>query len=446
MERTMQVHGWQARVSRYLAWCVDGGLLGTKFTMNDIVSHMSAISKLAEQKLNKIVAFLLHIRPKDLKQPWDLQQGVVYALMTMRAVECTFNDRVMQVLLELGYIQRLFDPKTAAKGMMTADCADVLLHLLQSKGASINLKSSICRQIIASKDAQHGPTLCPGLLALMRSGGLFLATYASAALVNLSQAKESVKNQLMKNGIADICLKQLKSKDDELTLYTLMLLVHLTKLVHHRDVFLQVGIVPVLHEMLNNFYKETSVKRRILTELCSVIGQMCNDDGTRQRFSEEKHEIAKVLLELFRLAHDKEKDKEKKIKDPWKLRSKILFVIKQLCVGSAEMKKKFGDARDPDVIQVIIGDLKEGDNLVHTDWATNAIILLVILAINNELLRNFIDAGWKMAYTELTRSKLGELDATRDRIAKIQERVDAHSKDQQKDAENQNKDDPRNRV
>lgn len=421
-ERAMQINAWKSRVSRYLAWCVDGGLLGAKFTMHDIVQHMPSISKLAEQKLNKILAFLLHVRPKDLSEPWDPMQSIVYALTGMSAVECTFNDRVMQVLLELGYVQRLYDPKAAARGLMSKDCADVMLQLLQSDGASINLKSSICRQIIASKDAQQGPILCPGLLTLMRSGGLFLATYASAALVNLSQAKESVKNQLMKSGIADICLKQLKSKDDDLILYTLMLLVHLTKLVHHREIFLQVGIVPVIHEMLNNCYKETHVKKRILTELCSVIGQMCNDDDTRARFSEERHEICKVLLELLdnaNLIH----------KDPWKLKSKILFAMKQLCVGSSDMKMKFGKSKDPDLIGSVITDLKEWENLQYTDWATNAIILLVVLAINNELLRDFVDHGWGEAHKELTKSKLGEMDATRDRIAQIQARIEAHQEE-----------------
>merc|ERR1719198_477373 len=116
----------------------------------------------------------------------------------------------------------------------------------------------------------------------MKEDGLFLATYATAALVNLSQARETVKNFVMAEGIAKTCLNQLHSHDDDLVRYTLVLLVHLTKSVHHRKQLKDIGIIKVLTHILTDFYNYVDRKRRILTELASVLGQMCNDEETRK--------------------------------------------------------------------------------------------------------------------------------------------------------------------
>merc|ERR1712107_107657 len=200
----------------------------------------------------------------------------------------------------------------------------LLRNLLRSKASSINLKASICRQIIEAKDPRYGTALCPGLISLMRSGGLFPATYACAALVNLSQFKEVIKTFLMKNGIAELCLQQLKSKDDDLILYTLMLLVHLTKLVHHRAEMKRIGMGRVLSEIMNASYSVIQYKSRVLTELCAVIGQLCNDEDTRLLMC-NTYQVMECLKYIFENGGVYKR-----------LMSKVLFALKQLCVNSLE--------------------------------------------------------------------------------------------------------------
>ena len=64
--------------------------------------------------------------------------------------------------------------------------------------------------------------LIQALVQTMNSDTAFLATYAVASMVNLSADNDNVKNLLMAAGAGSTCVKQLKSKDDELMTYTLV--------------------------------------------------------------------------------------------------------------------------------------------------------------------------------------------------------------------------------
>merc|ERR1712217_387088 len=107
------------------------------------------------------------------------------------------------------------------------------------------------------------------------------------------------------SGITDICLDLLRSRDDDLVLYTLMLLTHLSKLVHHRDDLSRTDLIPVLYEQLTYSYGVIQVpqKRRIFTELCAVMGQMANDDENRVRMNED---FQRPVREMLLLAFDEE--------------------------------------------------------------------------------------------------------------------------------------------
>merc|ERR1711881_94329 len=132
------------------------------------------------------------MRPKDTSKPLP-SQSVVQILRDPNFQDYTFNDRVMQVLLEHGYIQRQF-PKTSESGGENLEYARLMSSLLVSD-ASVNLKASICRQIISTEQKpEHMHILTTGLVDTCRRGGVFLATYASAGLVNLSYTTDAVKS------------------------------------------------------------------------------------------------------------------------------------------------------------------------------------------------------------------------------------------------------------
>ena len=61
---------WEEKVARYLAWCVDGGLLQSKFTIYKLAKKVASLSD--EEKNKNIlaleIAFMLHLTIQDKDQ------------------------------------------------------------------------------------------------------------------------------------------------------------------------------------------------------------------------------------------------------------------------------------------------------------------------------------------------------------------------------------------
>jgi len=321
----------------------------------------------------------------------------------------------MQVLLELGYIRRVLEGGNAKNGK--EDYAKLLTTLLLSDVSSVSLKASICRQIVTAHDKDQAIVLCKGLMHVMTHGGPFLATYSCAALVNLSQTKEVVKNYIMSENVAQICADQLSTYDDDLVRYTLMLLVHLTKSIKHRADVRATGMLQHLVDMLkkcnetnNTGILKIEAKRQIVTELCSVLGQLCNDEETRADLCDNYS-----LLETLQNAFDNTKDDEYS-----KVQSKVIFALKQCCVNSDENKDTVGSR----VIKPIVEHLKRKEKNMNQDWACNAIFLLLLLCIRPNNCRALSDAKWNETFKALGETPLGQkIDVTREKIQLINIRV-----------------------
>merc|ERR1712048_113586 len=122
------------------------------------------------------------------------------------------------------------------------------------------------------------------------------------------------------------------------------------------------GGVPVLVDILTPSYQNLRNKNKILTEVASVIGQLCNDRETRTLISEE-FPVVICFLWIFDAAPVNSK-----------LKSKLLFALRQLCVLS-QNKIKVGQH----VIPTVIEELHQA-NAQAEECATNAILLLTMLA------------------------------------------------------------------
>mmetsp|Transcript_112970 Transcript_112970/g.319507 ORF Transcript_112970/g.319507 Transcript_112970/m.319507 type:complete len:908 (+) Transcript_112970:125-2848(+) len=448
--REVATNAWLSRVATYMAYCVDGGVLPGKFSLADIVNTLmqGGLADDAYSKLTTILSFLLHVRDEDFTKPWEAKP-LSSQFQSICVMKSTFNDKVLQVLLELNFVRQVVckhgggqqvtragtngEEHNRPVGAMNNDYAELLCQLLQTNASSVNVKASICRQIIREKDTEHGPTLCLGLMFLMRDGGLFLATYACAALVNLSQANQVVKNSIMRNGGAQIFVRSLRSKDDDLVLYTLMLLVHLTKLVHHRMLLANAGLIPILIEILTASYGAVRYKRRIVVEVCGVLGQMCNDEETRKLVC-ESYQVLDMLVHIFD-EEDKEQfgdqrfDENADARQPQlpagaarqshQLLSKVMFALKQLCANSEEHKETVGKK----VTKLIVKALSHEENLQHLDWAVNALLLLLLLSINTKCCEAISNCGWDQCLSTLNLSELSTMDATRDRLKALDDRV-----------------------
>jgi len=64
---------WTAKIARYLAYCVDGGLLQSKFTIQTMIEFAARVTDTDdEQTIQREIAYLLHLRDKD--QAWTYKK------------------------------------------------------------------------------------------------------------------------------------------------------------------------------------------------------------------------------------------------------------------------------------------------------------------------------------------------------------------------------------
>jgi len=249
-----------------------------------------------------------------------------------------------------------------------------LATLLTSENTGIGLRTLICRQILettqvkpltddAKDEAKQAEVLVPALVKVMQGSNLSLTSCATAALVNLSFDRNNTKTLLVTEGAMKIAIRQLKLKDDDLTLYTLYLLVNLTKTPHHRSIVVREGGVPLLVDILTSSY-QNSRKGRIITEVASVIGQLCNDADTRVAVS-DYYPVVLCLLWVYDGAQPNTK-----------LKAKVLFALRQLCMLGTN-KIKVGQHVIPRVIEEVSQARPGGRS---DECLTNSILLLSILA------------------------------------------------------------------
>mmetsp|Transcript_32551 Transcript_32551/g.74374 ORF Transcript_32551/g.74374 Transcript_32551/m.74374 type:complete len:947 (+) Transcript_32551:200-3040(+) len=332
-------HAWNARVARYLAYQLDGVAFSYRFTLVDLVTpHF--ITEYGQRAVANIVYYLLHIRPVDMSEPFKEMTLPMLAEET-DPNSFTFNDRVMQGLIECGWVAKTFArnerrrDRNRASGM-TVEYAKLLSQLLLNQTASRNLKAAICRQIISANEGSI-PTgmLIPALVELMERGSLFLQTYATVTLINLTGGQPEAKALLMNFDAARICIDQLATKDDDLLYYTMVLLTNITKTEHHRDLVKGKGAVPVLMHLLVGYYHDIQYKSRLLTELCSVIGQLCNDEDTRLLVTATGETTIDCLLHMLQQATSQAWNTSK-------LKSKAMFALRQACVASDAVKEAVG--------------------------------------------------------------------------------------------------------
>mmetsp|Transcript_82799 Transcript_82799/g.146288 ORF Transcript_82799/g.146288 Transcript_82799/m.146288 type:complete len:938 (-) Transcript_82799:39-2852(-) len=439
------LNAWQTRVTRYLAFCLDGFICGSRLTLVDVINaaRLQTVSEEGRKTCELILGLALHARSTDLRVPWEVK-GVLSQLMGVGLLShmdfptsggfeddaeskenFTFNDRVMQVMIDSGYIRELSeDPDAGGPGFMSMEFAHLLRNLMMSKAASTSLKASICRLIVQDKAVGfkgQARLLGEGLLHLMQSGTIFLATYAAAASVNLCQSLEAVKGHLMERGISEICLKSLRSNDSDLMLYTLMLLVHLTKRSHFRLKLRAAGLPDQLARLYNEIYKDIDDRRRILTEMCSVMGQLANDTLCASTLMSKPYEAHTKMVTMFLTAvklPGKRKPGELIPEEFVKILSKAMYALRTFA-HDVKLKDEIGEK----IVEPLIKDLQEQENCNRTDWAANAVLFVFAMTMSKKMTQKMDECGWPNARRALLASSMGQLDIFVQRIRTIQAAV-----------------------
>jgi hypothetical protein len=298
----------------------------------------------SQAKISEAILFLLHFRPQDMTRVWE-PKSLRVILQDVSFHEYTFNDRVMQSLIELDWIREQLADKSKGAGTkhnksMSLDYALFLSLILVSRTASRNLKASACRTIIGSADSSiHFQQLIPAVMKLMHGGGFYLKTYATVTLVNLSHNQEAVKNEIMEKDIVPLMKEHLDCNDKDLVYYTLVLITSLSKSDHHRSrMHKPHSIVTAIlrHLPIESADLEEGLFPTI-AECASVIGQLCNNEEIliavlSQRFGvedEEKESVLDRIKALYTKVSLTIGTRLFKASVTKKMYSRLMFVMKQ---------------------------------------------------------------------------------------------------------------------
>lgn len=131
-------------------------------------------------------------------------------------------------------------------------------------------------------------------------------------------------------------------------------------------------------------------KRKVLIELASAIGQLCNDEDTRQRMGSTDSNTIQCLQKTFELSGSPGEN--------LKLKSKLLFALKQLCISNRKDAEGVGKTRRINVGRKVIRpamtelakltydssntNMKTMINALHIEFVFSAVMLLRTLAVD----------------------------------------------------------------
>jgi len=496
-EREERRSAWYQRIAKYLAVCIDGGLLGDRFTLVTLVGAILSAETRPSAVLRKVVEFLLHLLPKGSPgQMWSHSSVSLVELLHDPALfgHYHFSRTVLHVLVTEHYIEREWHhvlrrrcqhldtehhqhgggtlhqrpshQRTAAGALGAAKECEVgeqdlkddkqddddnsddesdddededlddeqeddesqdhglwwfqrrgsgggdgggggggssssssslpsklppyeglLAALLTNHSLGLALRTTICRQIlgrctqqadfaagsssssssdkkqVARSSLSHqrkAKMLVPALLKAAKDPNLTLASCAVAAMVNLTSNQDATKDLAMQSGVLDACMGNLRRKDDDLARYTLLLLVNLTKLPHHRLLVVGAGAVPILVDLLTSSYQNRR-KHQVLMEVASVLGHLCNDVETRTILAKE-YPVIPCLLWM----NDHSQPNTA-------LKAKLLFALRQLAFGSN--RAKIAEHSMSSILEQVSAARPR-----HSDCLSQALLLLRSLA------------------------------------------------------------------
>lgn len=370
---------WLQRVARYFAWAVDGGLLGNKFTLDIMIENLAGLAENPQKKAMQAIEFMCHLRDPDMSKAF-FPAGLVQQLKDPTQTSFVFNERVMYSILSTDYLKKQFGRKSESEYF-------ACLGRLVEQGKSINLRAYVCRIYMEQKPGADTWTVdatqvvIPPLMRLLRNEGLFLATYATAALVNISSENHHAKTTLMVNAIARVVVLKLKTKDDDLMCYLLMLLVNVTKEPHTRNICADNGLLPILYDILTSSYHQcgghstvdavsaavpsSPQKQKILAQTAIIIGQFCNDVNFREQFKEMFPHTDLCLIYIFVNSSP-----------GGALSCKAMFALKQLCAEANGKKQIIGGH----VIRKLMDDIEDPKVEKTLEYVHHAMLLLQMLA------------------------------------------------------------------
>ena len=293
---------WSFKVSKYLAYCVDGGL--TSFTLSMMIErYLTQAETEAGVEANRIIQYLLHFKTeKDPYKPVPF--GTKVQEMLYSKENYIYNEKVMITLLGIGYFKKELSSHSS-------HYSKFLVHMLENS-TNRYVKSAICQQIIEDQTEKKGATnnadvnsqevkgLARSLLSFYQGQDFRLSTLAAIALSNICAKEREIKQFIIKEG-DDIIVQHLNSKDEDLLLHTLQLLEYLMLVPQNVQTFLAKGVFnKILGILRGSGIAGVVYSDRLLTIACQILNLVISNADSHKAYDEEETDVIMNLFELER--------------------------------------------------------------------------------------------------------------------------------------------------
>lgn len=399
------IRGWKARVWRYLAFCVDGGLFPDDLNL-DILSVAVQQHSKRLQELSQLLQTLLYLRAtgEDFQKMPLLLKVVDDRLMD----DFTFNEKVLQKLLHSGYIKWLLESSGDV-----LEYPRFLSRLLQNGRDRVrwgfDLQTLVCEHLarssvastmkISSSNASLGhpaylapplsdlalQTIVPALIDVLNDDTCNerIQVLVVSSLVNYTRDNAVLKTKVMAGGtfrqgaIERIC-RFLQSKNDDLVKHSVSLLNNCTKSEQYRNQVAKFRAIESLMRLLRrNDYQPLYRPIQILTQAAAVVGNLASDVNLREQITNSlgftkrvledrtaQVRLPKAIDELISLLKDTDN-----IFSPQpqygSLCITVIYALRNLCIKHNSNKVHVGLMAIPTLV-AIARDTSETGDVNHT--------------------------------------------------------------------------------
>jgi len=302
-----QYAAWASKVSKFFAYCVDGGLLNFFFTLNTLVeSYIKHSKEQGSEILNQIILYLLHFRSE--KECFDEESPLATQIYDMiySKENYVYNEKVMINLIEIGYFQK--ELGGSDKPLLYSK---FLTYMLETSTNPF-IKYAICRQIIKDQNEKKQSSvnvdinlvevkaLIKPILRLYQGDNSKLATLAAISLASLCSKTREIKQFIMQEG-DEIIIMHLSPKDEDLLKYTLQLLEYLMLVNQNVQTFLSKGVDKKIFEILEgSSIPGVLYSDEVLTLACQVLGLIVSNVEEYRRLIIDKIDLIMGLFDLER--------------------------------------------------------------------------------------------------------------------------------------------------
>ncbi len=449
---------WKARVWRYLAYCLDGGMFPGVLDLARVVALLDTHPRRL-QRLSQLLQTLLYLRAEGHEYR-HMALALKVADERLMSGSFTLNERVMERLLETGFLRRLLDETKDPLAY-----SRFIVRLLQrGKDRELwgfELQYAVCKQLARASAAHphetaagvgdaalESPppqlqlqlpaasatpptkplsdlalhTIVPSLIDLLNdeSSNEKTQVLVVSTIVNLTKNNMIIKNKVMAGGAIRRVCAFLHSKHDDLVRHSCSLLNNCTKSEQYRGQVAKYKAIEALMRLLqrNSFpphYRST----RILIQACAVVGNLASDDALRQRISSslgyevasdrnfkgKRFEQSRAIRVLIDLLLDRYGELTVQRDN---LRVTVIFALKNLAVRSDENKVTIGRLALEALLGIVDTTPNDERFRILVDVALRCIYVLSFERANVKILRRLnvdkVLQSRHSAFLEITRA------------------------------------------